>query len=164
MRHATAWSGALALSLFASCAWAQNPSAATFVMKASGGNAFEIEQASLALKQSSNQKVKEFAHMMTTDHTKAEKKLEEAAKSANALPAPKLDEFHQDKVNVLRGVTGAAFDNAYIADQVQAHEDTASLLETYGKDGDNPALKAWAAETLPTVKEHLDRIKAMSDQ
>ena len=154
--------GTLALMLVSTASYAQSPPAAEFVTKASVGNVFEIEQASLALKQSSNTSIKEFAHMMTTDHTKAEKKLEEAATSANALAAPKLDAPHQAKVDALRGVTGAAFDKAYVADQVQAHIETAKLLTAYQKDGDNAALKAWATETLPAVQEHLDHVKAMS--
>ena len=151
----------LIVAVSGSFAFADTMADAEFVKKASGGNAFEIEQASLALKQASNAAVKEFAHMMTTDHTKAEKKLEEAAATASAKPEPKLDEPHQAKVDALRGKTGSAFDMSYKADQVQAHEETAALLESYGKDGQNAALKAWAAETLPTVKEHLDHAKAL---
>lgn len=56
----------------------------------------------------------------------------------------------------------AAFDKGYIADKLQTHVETADLLAFYARDGDNPALNAWAAETLPTVKERVDHAKSLS--
>jgi putative membrane protein len=39
--------------------------------------------------------------------------------------------------------------------QVSAHKDAVSLFERYAKGGDNADLKAFAAKTLPRLKEHL---------
>ena len=36
------------------------------------------------------------------------------------------------------------------------------LFEQYARDGDNADLKAWAAKTLPHLKEHLAMAKRLS--
>jgi putative membrane protein len=61
----------------------------------------------------------------------------------------------------LKSKTGKDFDRAYDQMQVAAHEDAVALFETYSKSGDNPDLKAWAAKTLPHLKEHLALAKKL---
>ena len=137
-------------------------SAPDFATKASVSNTFEIEEAKLALKQATNPKLKTFARMMIHDHTLAEKKLTTAAAGSGGSVDMKLDDAHQAMVTALQGKSGADFDKAYIADQVQGHQDTASLLQDYEKSGDNVKLKVWAKATLPKVEIHLKKIQSMA--
>jgi putative membrane protein len=48
------------------------------------------------------------------------------------------------------------FDTAYIAQQVNAHRKAAELFDGYAEEGENEALKQFAANTLPTIKQHRD--------
>ena len=57
--------------------------------------------------------------------------------------------------NQLIVLQGAAFDRAFVRDQIKAHEQAVELLEGYSKRGDNNALKQLASTLLPTIKEHL---------
>ncbi len=155
--------GASALSLVSLQARAQNPvPAAEFAMKASVGNTFEVEESKLALQQASSAKVKGFARMMIADHTKAEKMMQGVAKSAGDPVEMTLDPPHQAMVDALKGKNGAEFDKAYLTDQVQAHSETAALLNDYQQGGDNPKLKGWAKKTLPTVNAHLKKVQSLA--
>jgi putative membrane protein len=157
--------GGVALALAAAPAFAQSaaPAAApSFASTASVSNTFEVEEGKLALKQATSPKVKAFARMMIADHTKAEKKLQAAAKASGAPVEMTLDDPHQAMVTALQGKTGADFDKAYIADQVQAHQEAATLLGDYGKSGDDPRLKSWAKATLPAVNKHLKKAQTLS--
>lgn len=157
------FAGAFALSAITLPALAQSPiPASDFAMKASVGNTFEVEESQLALKQAASPKVKSFAKMMIHDHSMAEKKLTAAAKPSGTIIEKKLDDPHQAMVTALQGKTGADFDKAYVADQIQAHEETATLLDTYEASGDDAKLKSWAKATLPAVNMHLKKVKAMS--
>ena len=154
---------AVAFAALASSAQAQSPiSAAEFATKASVGNTFEVEESKLALQSASSPKIKAFAKMMIKDHTMAEKKLAAAAKTSGATVEMKLDDPHQAMVTALQGKSGADFDKAYTADQVQAHQETATLLTNYKASGDDAKLKAWATKTLPTVEMHAKKIGAIS--
>jgi len=46
--------------------------------------------------------------------------------------------------------------------QREAHEQAVALFEQYSRTGDNSALKAWATNTLPHLKEHLAMAKRLS--
>ncbi|WP_131116657.1 DUF4142 domain-containing protein [Lichenihabitans psoromatis] len=150
-------------AVLASPALAQGATPAPdFAMKASVGNTFEVAESKLALKQGASPKVKAFARKMIKDHDMAEKKLQTAAKGSGATVAMSLDDPHQALVTALQAKTGADFDKAYVADQIQAHQDTAALLASYKDAGDDAKLKTWATKTLPTVNMHLKMAEAMS--
>nr|WP_281430552.1 DUF4142 domain-containing protein [Acetobacter pasteurianus] len=61
----------------------------------------------------------------------------------------------QKKLDTLHGLHGESFVRQYREDQITAHENALSLFQRYAKNGDNPALKKWAASTVPTLEEHL---------
>lgn len=45
--------------------------------------------------------------------------------------------------------------------QSAGHEEAVSLFSAYVKDGDQSALKTFAVETLPTLKDHLEHAKKL---
>ena len=58
--------------------------------------------------------------------------------------------------------TGAKFDQHYAADiGVDAHQDTVALFEKAARDATDPDVKAFAAKTLPTLKQHLEMARSM---
>ena len=46
--------------------------------------------------------------------------------------------------------------------QVSAHKDAVSLFERYTKSGNNADLKAFAAKTLPHLRDHLKMAEDLS--
>ena len=134
-----------------------------FALTVGSANKFEVIQGELALQQASDAKLKEFASMMVKDHTVALQDLQAAAKATTiALPADiPLDAMHQAKINAIRNRKGAEFDQAYRTDQVQAHQQTIAILDTYATVGSNPELKAWAAKALPTIRKHFEHLQAL---
>ena len=162
MRSYRTLTGVVVLAALVSPACAQTPPASDFAAKASVGNTFEVTESKLALKQGSSPKVKAFARRMIKDHGLAEKKLQAAAKGTGTPVEMTLDDPHQAMVTALQGKTGPDFDKAYVADQVQAHQDTAALLTDYKASGDDAKLKTWASKTLPVVNMHLKMVQSMS--
>lgn len=134
-----------------------------FADKAAVANLFEIETSKLAVKTSKNKDVLAFANKMITDHTKAGTAFKAAVGKASGVtpPAEKLDEAHQSKLDDLKGKTGEDFDKAYIDAQQDAHDEAVSLFDSYANNGDDAALKTFAAETLPTLKAHEEHIDKM---
>jgi putative membrane protein len=79
-----------------------------------------------------------------------------------ALLPTGLDAAHQRKLDDLKAKSGKEFDRAYDQMQLQAHEEAVALFSDYAGNGDNPDLKAWAAKTLPRLREHLEMAKKLS--
>ena len=135
-----------------------------FVAAAAVANRYEIQTAELALSRAGETRLKEFARTMLTDHKTALEELERAAKEADvAMPTGSaLDQTHATKLASLESRKNPAeFDQAYRTDQVQVHQQTLTLLETYQRIGAKESLRVWAAKTLPAVRKHLEMLNAM---
>ena len=161
MRTSTTCAAFVLAGITAALAQAPSASDADFVMKASAGNTFEIEEAKLAVDRAADPKLKQFAQQMIKDHGDAMKKLQDAAAKAGQKAAMTLDPPHQAMLDNLRGFNGAEFDRIYAADQVAAHAETVALLSDYNQNGRNSGLKSWAKQSLPVVKGHRAAIDAM---
>jgi putative membrane protein len=74
---------------------------------------------------------------------------------ATIQPPPNVDSRRQGMLDDLRGTKGDDFDHRYLTQQVAAHKEADILMRGYAKDGDNPAIKQFAAETDKAVKMHL---------
>lgn len=131
-----------------------------FVTKAAIGNLFEVETSKLAKATSKSKAVLAFASQMVADHGRAGAALGTAAAKTSGLAAPTvLDDDHQKKLDDLKAKTGKDFDDAYIDAQKSAHDDAVDLFDDYAKNGKDVALQAFAADTLPTLKMHQDKVK-----
>lgn len=153
---------AFASALFATVVYA-NSTAQDFVTKASIANQFEIDTSKLALDRSQNSNIKSFAQRMVDDHTQTGEKLEEVLSNSNsgAEPASDLDTKHQKMLDTLEASSDDVFDRQYISIQTKAHEEAVSLFSDYAKHGQDKALKNFANETLPALREHLKHVRSL---
>lgn len=131
------------------------PKTGDFILQASASDMFEIESSKLAL-QKGDEATKAFAQQMITDHekTSAELKALLAGGKVQGNPVTALTEDHKEEVDELAKLEGAEFNEEYIDDQVEAHEDAVDLFKRYAEEGENAELKAWAAKTLPALEHH----------
>jgi len=145
------------------------PSAEQFRAKASSSDAFEITSSKIAQTHASDAQIKDFAAMMIRDHTASTDKLVALGGISKASLESKMEPGKDGKyagndllstsqaaeLNSLNSKSNTDFDKTYMDDQVQGHKDAVALMEDYAKNGHNAKLKAFAAEVLPTIKEHL---------
>ncbi|PWC32842.1 DUF4142 domain-containing protein [Azospirillum sp. TSO35-2] len=135
-----------------------------FIELATAGGLAEVDFGTLVGKKAGSNAVKGFAARMVEDHAKANQKLEALAK-AGQVPQPKdLDAEHKDLRGQLDKASGADFERLYILGQIRDHQKTAQLLEWEIGSGQDPALKDFAMETLPTVLDHLRAAQGIASQ
>jgi putative membrane protein len=135
-----------------------------FVYEATiGGNA-EVEFGHLPEQKGRSPAVKDFAHQMVADHSKANQQLAQLAQAGN-IPQPReLDEEHKAMLSRLQQLSAAEFDLAYIRGQIGDHQKTAQLFEWEIGSGQDPQLKGFASQILPTVLRHLGMARAAEYQ
>lgn len=135
---------------------------ADFVTAVGHATAFEIQSSQLAPRHASRADVKSFAAMMVRDHTAAGQQLAGLTPTLNLQAPPSdLDPAMTEQLNVLNSANGAAFDTAYINDQVTAHQQAVTLFENYVAGAPAGPLKDWASTTLPTLRTHLQNAQAL---
>jgi putative membrane protein len=138
----------------AAAAGAVAPADKTFVMHAAQGGMAEVEMGRLAASKATDPDVKQFGQRMVDDHSKANDELKSLASQKHLTVPAELDAKMKAEHARLEKLSGAAFDRAYMTAMVMDHNKDVSEFQrasTTAKDAD---LKAWAAKTLPTLKDH----------
>jgi len=64
-------------------------------------------------------------------------------------------------VDELTGLSGSAFDDAYIAAMVKGHKKDAKAFKAESTATQDPDIKNFLDKSIPVVKSHLQHIKAM---
>ena len=122
----------------------------------------EVAAAKLALEKGQRQEVKDFAQRMVDDHGKANTQLEQIAQKQGVALPNQPDAADQRQMDRMAKMGGQNFDAAYIREQQEAHRQAVSLFTEESKNGRNQALKEFAAQTLPVLREHNTMISQMA--
>jgi len=133
-----------------------------FLNTAAQTDMVEVHLGNLAQDAASSQAVKDYGRMLASDHTQDYQKLESLAQQAGlTLPTAIDAEHNKSLVGPLHALKGAGFDHTYIQDMVAGHTQAIATFKKEAETAMNPALKAYAQATLPTLQKHLDAAKAI---
>jgi putative membrane protein len=127
----------------------------SFVKAAAQDGLLEVQLGKLAQDKAQDQKVRDFAQRMVTDHSKANDELEKIAKQKGISIPTTLDKEHQATLDKLQDKSGKAFDKAYMQVMVKDHRDGVALFKQASTaSGVATDLQRFAKQTLPTLMEH----------
>jgi putative membrane protein len=131
----------------------------TFVMKAAQGGMTEVQLGQLAADKATSPDVKAFGSKMVTDHGQANDELKSIATTKGITLPDKLDTKHQAMVDKMKGLSGPAFDKAYVSAMVSAHKKDNALFTKEASSGQDSDIKAFADKTDKVVQMHLSMIQ-----
>jgi putative membrane protein len=134
---------------------------ASFAQDAASGGMAEVKLGQLAQKNGASPTVKQFGQRMETDHSAANEKLKSVASKDGMTIPGSMSQEDQATYNRLSGMSGAEFDKAYAQDMVEDHQKDIAKFKQEASSGQNPDLKNFASETLPTLQEHLQMAQQM---
>ena len=136
-----------------------------FVTAAATSDMYEVTAGKIALQRAQSPDVKAFAQKMVDAHTMTTQKLKSilASNNINVTPPAHVDNRRQGMLDDLRGAKAADFDHRYISQQIAAHKEADILFRGYAKDGDNAAIKDFAASTDKDIKMHLSMAQQLND-
>jgi putative membrane protein len=119
------------------------------------GNLAEIELARLATTRGQSQAVRRYGHMLVKDHSDANFLLRGMAVGKRVLVPGELRPEDRRKVQRLSGLSGRAFDQAFLQQMITDHQEAIQMYETFIQRGTDPDLLDYARKTLPHLREHL---------
>jgi putative membrane protein len=133
-----------------------------FVVAAALGGLEEVALGELGVQKATDPELKKFSQQMVAEHTRMNADLTALA-STKRYPLPRaLDPRAQFCIQSLTGLTGEEFDRCYAKAQLVAHLDSAATFEAEADRGVDADTKAYAAQGLPHIKEHLKMIKPIA--
>jgi len=142
----------------------------TIVAIFDAANTWDINLAHIALKKSSNKDVRTFADMMVRDHTAVRQLGRDLATKLKVTPTPPGKDFplYKDYVATttkLNGLSGAAFDKAYVDHEVWYHQAVIdAITNTLLPATHNAELKALEVKVAPNFQAHLAAAKDLAQK
>ncbi len=132
-----------------------------FVINLALSNSYQIEAGRLARLRSASSQVRQFAERVIVGNTTVTRNLMATLqRNGTSVVTPRaLDPHHQSMIGDLSMVQGANFDQRYIVQQVLQHRETIAMLQNYVQNGDNPALRQLAQQTLPAAQAGLQLVQ-----
>jgi putative membrane protein len=118
----------------------------------------------LAQTKASSDAVRQFASRMVADHGAANQQLTSLAQSKQMTAPSTMDATHEQLYQQLQGMTGMAFDQAYMNSQVQDHLTAVRIFQTEVNSGSDSDVRGFAQQTLPTLQQHLQMAQTLAGQ
>lgn len=137
----------------------------TFLENAAQGNYAEIEGSRMAQEKATSQNVKDFAATMIQEHSRANEKLTALAKKKDYVPPVEPSILQRTELKSLSLLSGDAFNTMYV-DRigVAAHTATVQQFETAATNAQDPDVRDFAQEMLPTLRHHLQMAHTLNEQ
>jgi putative membrane protein len=139
------------------------PTTHDFVYKAAMTDLYEVAAGKIASEKGQFDAVKQYGQQMVEAHSKTSEELKSIAAAEKldvALPG-RLSKRYHSMIEALNEAKPEDFDKTYAKQQVKAHQRAAELFDGYAEGGDNAALKQFAANVLPTIKQHLEEAEKL---
>ena len=133
-----------------------------FVETATAKGIAEVETARMALDEGSPA-LHGFANKMIEDHSAANDELRAIAQAEGLDVADDPTLMDRAKAMILSVRSGESFDEAYINNQINAHEETIELFERATRS-DHPEIRTFAQNKLPVLQEHLRMVNDLKAQ
>jgi putative membrane protein len=156
---------AAALLAIPAAAAAQAPNDAQIAAIVVTANQVEIDAGKLAESHGSSAEVKSFGKQMVTDHTGVNKQATALVTKLKVTPqdnptAQSLKSGGEKNVANLKSLKGAAFDKAYVDNEVAYHQQVIDALDkTLIPSATNAELKALLVKVRPAFVAHLEHAK-----
>ena len=162
-----AWSGIIALASAANVGLAAGPTDSQIAAIVVTANQVDIDAGKLAMSKSHSKDVKEFAQLMITDHSGANKSAVELVTKLHVTPennptSQSLQKGGDDNLDALKKLSGSAFDRAYVDHEVAYHQAVIDAVDTtLIPSAQNAELKALLVKVRPAFVAHLEHAKSL---
>jgi putative membrane protein len=150
---------AILVVFLASFAYATEKPSQMFLKKAIEGNFAEIEMGKLAQQNGQNSNVKNFGQMLSNDHTTANQKAMDAAKSMGMTPPDGPNAKQRADYDKMSKMSGAQFDRDFAKHMVADHQKDIAEYKKEAKQSD--AAGEYAKAQIDVLQRHLETAKSL---
>ena len=161
------WFCALVLACSSAVAQGAGPTDPQIAAIVVVANQVDVDAGKLAEQKSRAKDVQAFAKLMVTDHTAVNRSAGELVKKLKVTPeanptSESLQQGGDKNLAALKGLSGAAFDKAYVDHEVAYHEAVIQALDTtLIPNASNAELKALLVKVRPAFIAHLEHAKQL---
>ena len=133
-----------------------------FLRKAAEGGLAEVQLGQLASDKAGSQEVKDFGAKMVTDHIELNNEMKPIADSMGVMLPKKISSKDQAEFEKLKGLSGDAFDNEYLAYMVKDHHEDLREFRMEAANTTDPTLKTAVEKGAKVIREHTRMVDALA--
>ena len=133
-----------------------------FLKQTAADNQFEIQLSQLAQSKAQDEKVKQLAQMLVTDHTAATEQLKQVAQKKQVQLPTDLPEAKKEEIQIFQSLQGSEFDQAYLSCMKVAHAKGVAAYSEKSKNAKDQDVKQFASAILPKLQQHKQHVMAMT--
>ncbi|MBP7149107.1 MAG: DUF4142 domain-containing protein [Acidobacteria bacterium] len=130
-----------------------------FLQQAAKSGMAEIRLGDLATQRTRSEDIRALARDLVDKHSQNQQLLDLARRLDFRLAEHRPDEKEQTLFDRMRGLAGQDFDRIYLHEVVLAHERDVARFRKAADEARNPAVKAFAAQSLLQLEKHLQVAK-----
>lgn len=133
-----------------------------FAVRAAESGLAEVQLATLALRQSTNPQVRDFAQQMLRDHSEMNAQLMRLATDRGIVLPSTLTPRDQASLNWLSRQHGARFDREFLRHQARMHTEAQALFGEAATNSDDAGVGGFFGQHAPHITRHLETVQALA--
>jgi putative membrane protein len=126
-----------------------------YIRQAIGGNFTEVGLGRLAESRAADSAVKQFAERMISEHNSMNQQWAALARKNAMKITVGFSPAGQQSAERLEDLSGAAFDQAYMAEMIRHHEQDLAGFQRMAASAGSPEVRQLASSGVPTIRGHL---------
>lgn len=130
-----------------------------FAMEAASGGMLEVQLGQYVQQHGQSEQAKNVAKMMVEDHTKANEQLMACVQKKGVMIPKELNEKDRMTLEKMQKMEGSSLDRAYLMAMVEDHKNDIKNFQNEAQNGQDPEVKMFAQNTLPTLQAHLMHVQ-----
>jgi putative membrane protein len=134
------------------------------ITEAASTSMLSMELSRIAEERAVTPEVKEFARELSEEHSGVKQDLEGVAQRKQIVLPQAMSQDHQDKVENVTEQSGLDFDREYIEEIISVHRDKVDDFESLSRDSDDPEIREFAINILPSLRMQLEKAERVENQ
>ena len=134
-----------------------------FLVRAANSGMTEVMLGRVAADRATRQPVKDIARMLVSDHQAVNEQVKDLARQRSIALPDSISEESRKKYDDITAKRGTEFDKEYVDKMIDSHQESVDLFEGILNDTNDAGIKTFAQNTLPKLREHLDKLKQVKD-
>jgi putative membrane protein len=126
-----------------------------YIRQAIRGNYLEVALGRLAESRAADSDVKEFGQRTIADHNSMNEQWSTLARNTGMRIDLTVDPAGKQSIERLEDLSGAAFDQAYMAEIIRQHEQDLAAFQRMAASARSTEVRQLANSGVPTIREHL---------
>ena len=134
----------------------------TFIVKVANSGMAEVEMAKMAQDKGSTP-VKNLASMLVHDHSALNDQVKSLAAQKNIVLPDSISSDRRSMIDDLKKKSGKTFDRSFLEMMENGHKNSIDMFQDATSNVTDPDINSLAGKTLPTLRMHLDSVKAVKN-